>query len=175
MRLLSGEMAEGKDSLEELLGGARKHELEFDWLKAVDKYEIALDLQEAKDRFTQGIILDSISYARFKVAFQSGSPEEFKARIGKAIESCQKAKGFFDDCSDLKCKAWAKRCEATLAYLGFWQATDRKEKWDFLSKVWGLAKDSLIGFDDARDGLEYCKTYLRLSMAGQMALFSIRD
>ncbi len=168
-------MAIGNDNLEELLSGARKHELEFNWLKAVDKYEVALSLQEAKDGFTQGTILDSISYARFKAALQSGSPEEFKVRIGKAIESCQKAVSFFDNCSDLKGKAWAKRCEATLAYLGFWQATDRKRKWDNLSKVWGLARDSLDGYDIAKDGLEYCKTYLRLSMAGQMALFYIRD
>jgi len=168
-------MDEGKDDLETVLGGAKKHELEFDWLKAADKYEIALGLQVAEDRFTQGTIHDSISYARFKAALQSDSPEEFRVRIGKAIESCQRAKGFFDDCSDLGCKAWAKRCEATLAYLGFWQATDRKEKWNLLSKVWGLARDSLEGFDDAGDGLEYCKTYLRLSMAGQMAIFFVRD
>jgi len=151
-------------SAEAVLIRAEEQEKEYDWLGAVESYKKALGLFSEQDAFSMGDTYDRMGYAFYKAAMQAESVNEFKERIRKATANHDKAKEFYNSSSDVEKAPRMLRCEAMVAFMGYWLATEASEKKKLLNDCWRLTKAALEAFEGAEASWDYGKTYNHLSM-----------
>jgi len=149
--------------MESILGQAMERERDYDWLGAVEFYEKALGLMSETDFLKKGQVQESVGYAFCRAAMQAESPEEFRERMRQAAANYERAKEFYAGLSELGKKARMLRCDAMIAYVGYWLASEVSEKKRLLDECWRLSKEALNAFEEAEDALEYGKTYNQLS------------
>jgi hypothetical protein len=155
-------MSEGL-GVEQTLSKAAEREKEYDWLRAAEFYKKALDSVAETDFSNMGRIQERIGYALYRTAIQAESREEFRERMLRAIASYEKAKEFYGRVGETKKKPWMLRCNAMIAYVGYWLASEVSEKKRLLDECWRLAEEALKAFDEAGEALEYGKTFNQLS------------
>jgi len=155
--------------LETILSQAREREREYDWLGAVGSYQKALGLVSEQDFLKIGEIYEGLGYAFHRVAMQAESVDEFRDRMRQAVVNYEKAKGFYGKSAELGKTPRMFRCDAMIAYLSHWLASEVLEKKRLLDECWKLAKQSFEAFDEVGDAREYGKTYNQLSSS---AVFS---
>ena len=150
--------------MEEILHQAERLEKEYEWLRAADSYEKALKLLPENDFSKKGETYERMGYAFYRFAFQAESNDEFRQRLRQAMLNYEKAKKSYEKLSDIE-KARTMRCEAMMALMGYWLATEASEKKKLLNDCWKLAKGALEAFEAAGASLDYGKTYNMLSIS----------
>jgi hypothetical protein len=151
--------------VEEILHQAEQSEKEYDWSGAAASYEKALNLLPQDDYSKMGELHERLGCAFYCFAFQAESLDEFREIIREAVANHEKAKKFYERLSDLEKKARTLRCEAMIALMDYWLATDTSEKKKLLNECWKLTKGALEAFEGAGASLDYAKTYNMLSIS----------
>lgn len=149
---------------EAVLIQAEEQEKEYNWLGAVESYKKALVLFSEQDAFSRGDTYERMGYASYKAALQAESVNEFKERIRDAIANHDKAKKFYDGLDDVEKAPRMLRCEAMMAFMGYWLATEASDKKKLLNDCWRLTRAALEAFEAAEASWDYGKTYNQLSI-----------
>jgi len=152
----------GAFGVEPILSHAREKEREYDWLAAVGFYKKVLGLVSEMDLLRMGQVQERVGHAFYRAAMQAEGVEQFRDRILQAVANYEKAKEFYGRLSEPRKTPWMLRCDAMIAYLGYWLTPEVPEKKRMLSKCWELAKEALKASEEAGDALEYGKTYNQL-------------
>jgi len=153
----------GALGVESLLSQALERERDCDWLGAVESYEKALGLVPGMDSLKMGQVQERVGYAFYRAAMQAESVDEFRERMRQAVASYGKAREIYGRLSERGKTARMLRCDAFIAYLGYWLASVVSEKKRRLDDCWRLTKESLKALQEVGDTLEYGKTYNQLS------------
>jgi hypothetical protein len=149
-------------SLESILDQIAKQEKEYDWSGAAESYEKALALVPERDFLRSGEVHERLGYASYRAAMQAESPEEFKNRMRQGVADYEKAKEFYGRLSEREKVPRMLRCDAVIAYFGYWLASQVPEKKRMLDECWRLTKEALKAFGEAGAALEHGKTYNQL-------------
>jgi len=150
-------------SVEAILSQAMVLERDYDWMGSGELHEKAFGLVPETDFLKMGQIREKVGYAFYRSAMQAESVDQFRERIQQAIVNYEKAKEFYNNLDEKGKRLWMLRCDAMIAYLGYWLASEVSKKKRLLDECWQLTKDALKAFEEARDNLEYGKTYNQLS------------
>jgi len=150
-------------SVESILGQIGQQEKEYDWLEAAESYKKALILVRERDFLKLAEIHERLGYAFYRAAMQAENQEEFRGRMRQAVANYEKAKEFYEHLSESVKMARMLRCDAMIAYVGYWLSSDVPEKRRLLDECWKLAKESLKAFEGSGEPCEYGKTYSQLS------------
>ncbi|MFQ5758586.1 MAG: hypothetical protein ACE5IF_02785, partial [Candidatus Bathyarchaeia archaeon] len=152
-----------RESVEEVLSKAGALEKKYDWLKAADVYEQALRVVGKGDFLRKGEIQERIGFCLHRAAMQAESVDEFRDRMRQAVENYEKAKEFYERLSERWKTPRILRCDAVIAYMGYWLASEASEKKRLLDECWTITKEALETFEEAGNALEYGKTYNQLA------------
>jgi len=155
------------ESLENIMGKAGELEKNYDWLGAVKSYEKALGLVPKNYYLKIGGIQEKIGYAFYRAAMQAGNVNEFRNRMRQAVEGCEMAKKFYERLSEPG-KTRMLRCDAMIAFMGYWITSEVTEKKRLLDECWRLTKEALKSFEESGENLEYGKTYNQLSSSASL-------
>ena len=145
--------------MEEALSKARALEKKYDWLQAKDVYEQVLGTVDKNDFLKRGELEEQIGYCLHRAAFQAESQEEFKERIGRAIEAYEKAQTTYEKSPSEEKSARINRCDAWTKYLGYWLERRPAEKLRLLDECLELESRALAAFWDLGNRLECGRTY----------------
>lgn len=151
--------------MEKILDRAEQLEKEYQWLKAVESYDLGMNLLPKDDFSRMGQTSERLSYALYRVAMQAESLNEFRERIREAIANYEKTKEFYEKSGDAEEKGRTLRCQAMLAFLKYWLAAEASEKKKLLNECWKLTKGALEAFESARAHSDYGKTFNQLSIS----------
>jgi hypothetical protein len=149
--------------VEDILHHAEHLEKEYDWLGATESYEKALKLLAEDDFSRKAETLERLGYALYRAAFQAESNDEFRQRLRKALEDYEKAKEFYQRLNDPAKIGRALRCDAMIAYAGYWLAPEVSEKKRLLDECWNLTKEVLKRLEESNTPLECGETFNKLS------------
>jgi len=145
------------------LNQAWERERDFDWLGAVERYKEALGLVSEHDFPKMGEVYERLGYAFYRAAMQAESVGQFRERMRQAVENYEKAKEFYDKVLEYGKTPRMLRCDAMIAYFGYWLSSEVAEKKRLLDECWQRTKEALQAFKEAGNSLEYGKTYNQLS------------
>jgi len=149
--------------VEEILHQAERLEKEYDWLGATESYEKALDLLPEDDFSRKGETYERLGYAFYRSAFQAESNDEFRQRLRQAIANYEKARKLYQKLNDPKKTGIVLRCDAIIAYIGYWLASDMPGKKRMLNECWRLTKEALKSLEETGDTSQCGRTYNQLS------------
>ena len=149
--------------MEEILHQAEQLEKKYDWVGAADSYNKTLAQLSENDFSRKADVTERLGYALYHFAFQAETPEEFRERLRQSTVAYKKAVEFYGKPNEPVKTARTSRCNAMIAYIGYWLATEAKEKKEKIDECWRLAKDALAAFKEAGEGWEYGKTHNQLS------------
>jgi hypothetical protein len=150
-------------SVEPILGQAGKREKEHDWWGAVESYKEALALVSEKDSMRLGEISERLGYAFYRAAFQGESTDEFREGTRQAIVNYEKAKEFYRLLNEPEKIPKILRCDAMIAYVGYWFASEVAEKKKLIDECWRSTEEALKAFEEIGNSSEYGKTFNQLS------------
>jgi hypothetical protein len=151
--------------VEEILHKAEESEKEYDWSRAAELYEEALNLLPQEDFSRMGEIHERLGFAFYRLAFQAEGNDEFKERLRRAILSYEKAKELYGKLAELAKTPKMLRCEAVIALANYWLVSEASEKKKLVDECWRLTKKALEAFEKAGETREYGNTYNQLSMS----------
>lgn len=149
--------------MEEILHQAEQLENEYDWSGAAELYEKALNLLPEDDSSRKGETHEQLGYAFYRFAFQAESNDEFRQRLRQAILNYEKAKEHFQKPNEPTKTGKILRCDAMIAYMGYWLASEVPEKKRLLNECWRLTEESLKVFEGVEEASQYGRTYNQLS------------
>jgi hypothetical protein len=149
--------------VEEILHQAEQSEKEYDWSVAAELYEKALNLLPQDDFSKRGDVNERLAYAFYRFAFQAESKDEFRERLRQSTVAYEKAVELYGKLNEPVKTPRTSRCNAMIAYIGYWLASEVHEKKKALNECWDLTKESLKAFEEAREASQYGKTYNQLS------------
>jgi hypothetical protein len=151
------------ERLENAIGKAGELEKNYDWLGAAEVYREALGFVSETDFFKKGQVQERIGCAFYRAAMQAESVDEFRDRMRRAIEGYDKTREYYGRSSGQGEKPRTIRCDAIIARINYWLASEAPEKKRLVDECWRLTKEALKAFEEAGDALEYGKTYNQLS------------
>ena len=159
-------------SLRTILEQAGEHEKKYNWLEARDRYERARGGVDEKGFVEKGELQEKIGYCLHRAAFQAESREEFKERMGEAIEAYAEAQALYEKSGSDEKSARIDRCGAVAKYLGYWIERCPDERLRLLDECLELESRALTAFWNAGNKLEYGRMYglLPLVFPGRLAL-----
>jgi tetratricopeptide (TPR) repeat protein len=149
--------------VEEILHQAERLEKEYDWLGATELHEKALNLLPQDDFSKMGEIHERLGYALYRFSFQAENKDEFRERLRQSAVACEKAVEFYGKLNEPVKTPRTSRCNAMIAYIGYWLASEAKEKKKMIDECWRLTEEALAAFKEAGEGWEYGKTHNQLS------------
>jgi len=149
--------------MEEILYQAERSENEYDWLGAAESYEKALSLSPEDDSTRKGEIHERLGYAFYRFAFQAESSDEFRQRLRRATADYEKARELYQRLSEPKKTGLVLRCDAMIAYMGYWLTAEVPEKRRMLNECWRLTKEALKSFEETGEASQHGRTYNQLS------------
>jgi len=167
-------MAEEQVNLEELLSRAKNQERQYDWSGAVKIHESVLRSFSKQDLFRVADTLERKAFALYRAAFQSGTHEEFREGVKKAIVSYEKAKSSYDRIEGAESDARTCRCDAMISYLRYWQKDKASEKRELIRTAWEQTIEALKEFKSSNSTLDYARTFNHLWFCAAM-LFNYAD
>ncbi len=167
-------MSEGR-GVEQILGKAAEREREYDWLGAAEFYHRAIGLMAEQDFLKIGDVYDRLGYALYRAAMQAENVDQFRSRIGQAITSYRQAKESYEKSSEPRKTARALRCDAVIAYLGYWLSSEVPEKKRLVDQCWALTKEALKAFEEAGDAYECWRTFDQLSLSAGLSCSLEKD
>jgi hypothetical protein len=148
--------------VEEIQGQAERLEREYDWLGAAESYEKALKLLPDDDLSRKAETYERLGYALYRAAFQAESSDEFKQRLRQTVLNYEKAEELYGRLNEPKKTGMVLRCNAVIAYLNYWLASEVPEKKTMINECLKLAKDALRTLKDSEESLEFGKTCSQL-------------
>jgi tetratricopeptide (TPR) repeat protein len=162
-------MRKDEEDEELLLSRAKEQEKEYDWLGAASSYSNAIEAIPKNNFFRVGQTREACAYASFKAAMQAENIKESKDRLSKSEKQYKKAKQSYAEANSPRSASRIHRCEAMIAYLGFWQTSDVPTKKNKVSEAWSSAKRAMDAFgpDEAS---EFGKTYNQLFLSAVFCL-----
>ena len=149
--------------MEEILRQAERLEKEYDWLGAAESYEKALKLLPEDDFSRKGETYERLGYAFYRAAFQAESNEEFRQKLRQAIRDYGEAKELYGRLNDSAKMPSMLQCDAIIAYLGYWLASEGSEKKNMLDEVCKIEREILRLYQARGDQLELGKTCTRMA------------
>ena len=149
--------------MEEILNQAERQEKEYEWLKAAESYEKALKLLPEDDLSGKSETYERLGYALYRFAFQADDNNEFRDRLRRSAAIYEKAVEFYGKLNEHVKTAKASRCNAMIAHIEYWLASEAPEKKRLLDECWQRTKEALAAFKEAAYALEYGKTYNQLA------------
>jgi KaiC/GvpD/RAD55 family RecA-like ATPase len=149
--------------VEEIIPRAEQLEKDYDWHGAAESYQKALDLLSEGDYSHKGDVTERLGYAFYRFAFQAETNEESRDRLRESTASYRKAIEFYGRLKESLKTAKTSRCNAMMAYIGYWLASEAKEKKKLIDECWRLTKEALAAFKETDEDLQYGKTYNQLS------------
>ncbi len=147
------------ENLEVVLGKAEGLEKKYNWAKAADLYEQALDLVGRRDFPRSGEVGERSAYCLYRDAFQAETQEEFKSRISEAVEAYERAAEMYEKAENAK----SLYCGAKALYANSWIHIDASRKKEVLDDCGKLLKEAMEAFEEAGDRLGYGKACNDLS------------
>lgn len=147
----------------DILHQTERLEMDHNWAGAAESYEKALNLLPPNDVSKKGETHERLAYALYRAAFQAESVEDFRNEMRQVVASYERAKEFYTKLGGQREKTRMIRCDAMIAYAGYWLTSDIPEKKRLLEECWSLTKESLEAFREVGNGLEYGITYNQLS------------
>ena len=162
-------MAEEKSDLESFLIRAKEQEQAYNWLDAAAFYKSALELLSEDSFLRKGQMQEKRAYALFRAAMQAENIEEFKESLINTETEYKKAKRSYSKANPVESSPRAGRCDAMMAYLGFWQTSEVAIKKKEVGESWSLAKKAMDAFGQ-NEADEVGKTYNDLFLS---AVFSL--
>src|SRR3990172_3107657 len=144
-----------------VLEEATWQERTYDWSAAVETYRGAISSTANDDPSTLGMLTERIGYAFHKAALQADRPEDFRARMSKAEDAYKEAHAAYGRPGERE-KGNVLRCEAMLVYVGYWLSPSPTDKKRLILEGSERAKLALKALDEAREALEYGRTYHEL-------------
>jgi len=163
LNLLTGLLLSEASTVEEILHQAEQSEKEYDWSGAAESYEKALNLLPLDDFSNRGEVHERVGYAFYRFAFQAESKDEFRERLHQSTVAYKKAVEFYGKLSEPLKTPRTSRCNAMIAYIGYWLAPEVPEKKRLLDECWQRTTEALDAFKGAGNALEYGKTYNQLA------------
>jgi tetratricopeptide (TPR) repeat protein len=112
-----------------------------------------------------------MGYASYRAAMQSDGVDEFKGRMRKAVTNYNRAREFYCRLDESSITARVFRCDAMVAYIGYWIASEIPEKKKLIDQCWGLTKDALKAFKEAGDAREHWRTFDHLSLSAAFGCY----
>ena len=106
-------------------------------------YEKALNLLPQDDFSKIGEIHERLGYAFYRFAFQAESKDEFRERLRQSAVAYEKAIEFYGKLNEPVKTARTSRCNAMIAYIGYWLAPEAQEKKRLLNECWQTDKGSV--------------------------------
>lgn len=161
----------GIQGVEAILSQAEKLERQYNWLGAIESYRKALSLVSEQDFSRMGEIHERLGYALYRAAMQARSMQEFKVRCVKAIENYEESKEFYAGLRVPEKAPRMLRCEAMIAYIGYWRSSKVSEKKRLIDECWRLVKECLKASVEAGSPLEYGKAYNQLSQSALLGFY----
>jgi tetratricopeptide (TPR) repeat protein len=149
--------------VEEILHQTERLEKEYDWSGAADLYEKALNLVPPDDFSNRGEIQERLGNALSHFAFQAESKDEFRERLRQSTVAYEKAIECYGKLNEPVKTARTSRCNAMIAYIGYWLTPEAKEKKKKIDECWTLTKEALSAFKEAGEAGEYGRTCNQLS------------
>jgi tetratricopeptide (TPR) repeat protein len=156
--------------MEEILHQAEQLEKGYDWVEAAGLYEEALKLLPEDDFLRKAEIHEHLGYAFYRAAFQAETNEEFRSRLHQSTVAYGEAIEFYGRQKESMKTARTFRCNAMIAYLGYWLTPETKEKKKLIDECWRLTKNALETFE-ARNAIEYGKTFNELSASVEIGFY----
>jgi tetratricopeptide (TPR) repeat protein len=150
-------------SADAFLSQATEREKVYDWLGAAEFYGKAFNSVPLTDFSRRGEVQESVGYSFYRAAMQAENVAEFRGRMSQSVANYEKAKISYEKMSELGKTPRILRCDAMIAYMGYWLASDVSERKRLLDDCWRITKEALKAFEEAGDSLEYGKTYNQLS------------
>ena len=160
-----------KSKIETFLNEAKTKEREHNWLGAIDCYIMAESMLSSKNPFRSARIFENLGYAYYRLAMQSGSNDEFRARSSRAIENYEIASRCYSKPDLPAQKPRMLRCKAMIAYINYWLVSGAGNKKACIDECWKLTKKALQAFENTDDPLEYRTTYNQLVDSALFAFF----
>jgi hypothetical protein len=167
-------MAEEKGGPESLLSRAKALEKEYDWLGAADSYGSELEALPKDDLLGIGRVQEEAAHALFRAAMQAENIEEFGGRLRKSEMQYENAKRSYVKAISPASSARINRCEAMIAYLGFWQISDVITKKKAVNEAWSLARKAMDGFGE-NESFELARTYNELFLSSFLSIYFSDD
>jgi hypothetical protein len=152
-----------ESAVQEILRQAERLEKEYEWLRAAEFYGKALKLLPEDDFSRKGGTYERLGYAFYRAAFQAEINDEFRQRLRQAIADYEKAKELYGRLSGSAKTPIMLRCDAMIAYMGYWLASVASEKKRLLGECWRLTEESLKASEESGKAREYGKTFNQLS------------
>ena len=156
-------------ALEDIVHHAERLEREYNWLEAAESYEKALSLLPEDDFSRKGETFEQLGYALYRAAFQAETNDDFRQTLRKAVADYEKAKENYQGLNDPTKTGRMLRCEAMIAYMGYWLAPEASEKKTLLGECWRLTEESLKASEESGKALEYGATFNQLSVSALLA------
>jgi hypothetical protein len=122
-------------------------------------------LVSEQDFFRTGEIHERLGYAYHQRAMQVESAGEFRATCSRAVENYEKAKEFYGRLNVLKRVSRMHYCDAMIAYVSYWLASEVAEKKRLIDECWRLTKKTLEAFEEAGETRDYGNAYNQLSIS----------
>jgi hypothetical protein len=161
-------------SFDEILEKAKAEEKRYEWLKATDYYQKALTTVAETDFLRKGEISEKLAYAVYKAAFQADNSHEFKERMGHALTCYGEAKKLYEKSPDVKKTPRIYRCDAMIAFAGYWLATTGAERRRSVERCGGLTKQVFKSFT-AEEKWEFGSTFTQLFLGNYLLLLFLDD
>ena len=158
-----------KSSVEMLLEQAREREKGYDWLGAAEFHRKASGSVPEIDFLKMGQIQERIGFAFYRAAMQAESVDEFRDRMSRAKANYEEAREFYGRLDEAARVPWTFRCDAMVAYIGYWLASKVSEKKRLLGDCWRLTKEGLKAFNEVDDAWEYGIAFNQLSSSVVLA------
>jgi exonuclease VII small subunit len=150
-------------SVEEILNEAREEETRYEWLRAADYYQEALNVVADSDFLRKGEICESMAHAVYKATFQADDSNEFRERMAQAIVRYEEARRIYAESNEVRKAPRIPRCEAMIAFAEYWVVTGPSEKKKLLEKTWSLATEAIDAFEDLAEYGEHGRIFNELS------------
>ncbi len=169
-----GEMTEKKVNLDTFLVHAREQEKEYCWLDAYNSYRRALEILHESESFRRGQIQEACAYALFRAAMQAENIGEFKDGLSEVERQYKEARQSYSKADPRISSPRVVRCDAMMAYIGFWQTAEIATKKKRTSEAWSLARKAMDAFGQ-NEFLELAKTYDELFLTAVLSIGSSDD
>jgi hypothetical protein len=122
-----------------------------------------------RDFWRMGEINERLALGLFHEAMQARTRGRFEHRMHQAVANYSRAIELYGEAANRGKEARVHRCQAMIAYGGFWFSHEASEKRMLIQECWELTKHALDACEKENDGQEYGMTFNQLSSSAYLA------
>lgn len=155
--------------MEDVLHQAEQLENSCDWLGAARLFEKARSMLPEDDFSRIGDNRERLGYAYYHFAFQARTNAEFRERLSQSASVYGKAVEYYGRKRSSADAGRVLRCNAMVAFIGYWIGSEAPEKKRLIDECWRLACDALKAFEEAGEESEYGRTFNQFSRSADLS------